>query len=143
MKKLFMIMSIMLLTMGAMAQSDKQPNFEKRHHMRPRIVNIHAMKEVGVDSATIAKVMKLHKDTSLCKNRDEMNKKVRNILGTETYIKYLEKALAQKNMRKGFRGGHRGPGMHHKHMNSQGCQPGCNPECKPDCKPEGKSEAKK
>lgn len=137
MKKLFMIMSMMLLTMGAMAQGDKQPNFGKKHHMRPRIVNIWAMKEVGVDSATIAKVMELHKDTNLCKDRDAMNKKVRKILGTETYIKYLEKAVAHKQMHKGFKKGHHGPGMHHKGMGPKGWKPGCKPDCKPDCKPEG------
>lgn len=122
-------MSMMLLTVGAFAQSDnknccdqKRPapeKFAKKPHMRRCPVNVHAMKEAGVDSVTIAKVFEFCKDTTLCKDREAMNKKIRKELGTETYIKYLENAAAHKPMKGDFRG-HRGHHGHGKHPHHKG-----------------------
>lgn len=111
MKKIFMIMSMMLLTLGVMAQGNDNTNCNKHPRHKPGYVNFHAMKEAGVDSVTISKVMKLGNDTTLCKDREAYNKQVRKILGTETYIKYLETAQASKHHHKGFHGKH--GGKHH------------------------------
>lgn len=107
----------MLLTLGAMAQGNDNTNCNKHPRHRPGYVNFHAMKEAGVDSVTISKVMKLGNDTTLCKDREAYNKQVRKILGTETYIKYLETAQASKHHHKGFHGKH---GKHHKGFNGKG-----------------------
>lgn len=109
MKKIIMMMSFALLSMGAIAQCNERPDFKKGPH-KPKMhcmANLHAMKKAGVDSVTIEKVKELHKDTTLCKDREAYNKKVRKLLGTDTYIKYLETAVAEKGMPH--------HGMHHKH----------------------------
>lgn len=106
-----MIMSMMLLTLGAMAHGNDNFNCYKRPFHKYGYVNFHAMKKAGVDSVTISKVKELCKDTTLCKDREAYNKQVRKILGTETYIKYLETAQASKH-HKGFRG-KKHHGKHH------------------------------
>ena len=141
-------MSFLALTVGAMAQCDKpcdkqhdkdcdkqdrkecHKDFGKPHKPRMHcMANLHAMKKAGIDSVTIEKVKELHKDTTLCKDREAYNKKVRKLLGTDSYIKYLETAVAEKNfLMHGHHGMHPG---HHRHHGHHHWKPGMKPGERP------------